>query len=82
MGDTQATNSCWVPERVSKMVVSNSVAMPHGLNKPRKKSKRKANSAKDGLAGAESPAHFAGFIGTTKVVPCYKAPWVEFFRKL
>jgi hypothetical protein len=28
------------------------------------------------------PIDFIGFIGTTEVVPCYKARWREFFRSL
>jgi hypothetical protein len=30
----------------------------------------------------ESPVDFIGFIGTTEVVPCYKARRMEFFRSL
>ena len=33
------------------------------------------------VAGAK-PANFIGFIGTTKVMPCYKALAVDFFSTL
>jgi hypothetical protein len=36
------------------------------------------NSFQQGL----KPIDFIGFIGTTEVVPCYKAPSGEFFRSL
>jgi len=34
------------------------------------------------IAGAEARIDLIGFIGTTKVVPCYKASQTEFFRNL
>src|ERR1035437_4588411 len=36
----------------------------------------------DGVPQGLKPIDFIGFIGTTEVVPCYKARWREFFRSL
>jgi hypothetical protein len=36
----------------------------------------------DGIPQGLKPIDFIGFIGTTEVVPCYKARWREFFRSL
>ena len=53
-----------------------------GLNRLRKKPERKANSAKDGLAGAKARLILLALSARLKPCPCYKAPCVEFFRNL
>ena len=35
-----------------------------------------------GIPQEQKPIDFIGFIGTTEVVPCYKARWREFFRSV
>jgi hypothetical protein len=56
--------------------------IPQGLNRLRKKPERKANSAKDGLAGAEARLFLLTLSARLKPCPCYKAVWIEFFRSL
>ena len=36
----------------------------------------------NGIPQGLKPIDFIGFIGTTEVVPCYKASEMEFFRSL
>ena len=53
-----------------------------GLGRLRKKPERKANSAKDGLAGAKARLILLTLSARLKPCPCYKAPRVESFRSL
>ena len=39
-----------------------------------------ADSKNDGVPQGLKPIDFIGFISTTKVVPCYKAPEMEFSK--
>jgi len=59
---------------------------PLGLKKLLKKSAFLSKRIEIEPAGARSPLHSIGFVGTTEVVPCYKAlkkaGWIEFFSSL